>query len=57
MERKWNMRQPHGGGRIEEKCVAMHCTEMKNEECMRHDVKRKEKHGNSMAVYMLNQIR
>ena len=53
MERKWCMRQPHGGGRMEGKkrrhSHALHGNE-EGEECMRHDVKRKEKHGSSVAV-------
>ena len=47
------MMQPHGSGRMEgrKQDIAMHCIGMKEvEECMRHDVKRKEKHRDSMAV-------
>ena len=44
----------HGGGRMEEKRnIAMHCTEMNGEECMRHDVKEKEKHRDSMVVNLV----
>ena len=53
METKGCMRLLHGGGRMEEKegrySHALHGDE-KNEECMRHNVKRKEKHRNSVAV-------
>ena len=53
METKQNIRQPHGGGRMEEKgrrhSHALHGDE-RNEECMRHDVKGKEKHRDSVAV-------
>ena len=53
MEMKQNIRRPHGGGRMEEKerrySHALHGDEW-NEECMRHNVKRKGKHRNSVAV-------
>ena len=47
------MRQPHGGGRMEEKegehSHALHGDD-EGEECMWHNVKRKEKHRGSVAV-------
>ena len=47
------MRQLHGGGRMETKkrrySHALHGDEC-NEECMRHILKRKEKHRDSVAV-------
>ena len=53
METKLNIRQPHGGGRMEAKkrrhSHALHGDEG-GEECMRHNVKRKEKHRDSVAV-------
>ena len=53
METKWCMRRPHGSGRMEEKkrghSHALHGDE-RGEECMRHNVKRKEKHRDSVAV-------
>ena len=44
METKRNIRQPHGGGRMEEKKsgIAMHCTEM-NEVRSACSIMRKEK--------------
>ena len=45
------MRQLHGGGRMEEKGIAMHLHgDEQSEECMRHNVKREEKHRDSVAV-------
>ena len=48
METKWNIGQPHGGGRMEEKerrhSHALHGDE-RNEECMRRDVKEKRNIG------------
>ena len=53
MEWKLNIRRPHGGGRMEAKkgrhSHALHGDE-RGEECMRHNVKRKEKHRDSVAV-------
>ena len=51
------MRQLHGGGRMEEKkgrhSHALHGDEY-SEECMQHNVKRKEKHEDSVAVICLS---
>ena len=51
MERKYSMRQPHGSGGMEEveHSHALHGNEW-SEECLQHDVKRKEKHRDSVAV-------
>ena len=52
MKWKQNIRQPHGGGRMEGEVghnPALHGDEG-SEECMRHNVKRREKHRDGVAV-------
>ena len=51
METKRNIRQPHGGGRMEEveHSYALDGDEW-SEGCMWHNVKGKEKHRDSVAV-------
>ena len=53
METKLNIRRPHGGGRMEAKgrrhSHALHGDEG-GEECMWHNVKRKEKHRDNVVV-------